>query len=192
MTGTIPPRPDITPLLERAYKGDSEAFDQVAELVLADLTRMASKMIHRQEGPNAWGKTLEPPMLVNETFIKLLQQRTQYQNRQHFFAIATKVMLRVLLDYHKANKRKKRGGDQIRVTLSGLGQAGAIKPASEIPDLVAALEKLKKLDARAEQVVRLRGLWGLGTQETADVMGVSRSTVDRDWKFARTWLKANL
>ncbi len=184
--------PDITPLLERAAGGDRAALDDVARHVYNDLTRLAGRMVRRRFDAGAHGIALDPASLVQETFVRLLAQRNQYRNREHFFAVATRVMLRVLLDHHKALKRRKRGGELIRITLSSLGRVGAVEPATEVPRLVEALERLGALDARVAQVVKLRGLWGLGAQETADVMGVSRSTVDRDWKFGRTWLRANL
>jgi RNA polymerase sigma-70 factor (ECF subfamily) len=184
-------RPDITLLLRRAHEGDRDAIDEVARAVEADLARRARGII---SGQRRAGKpvSLEPTDLVNETFLKLLQQRTRYRDRRHFFAIATRIMLRVLMDYHKARMRQKRAGGRIRISLSALGSAHAVKPDTDVPLLVEALEKLEHLDPRACRVLKLRALWGLSVEEIGEVLAVSRSTVDRDWKFARTWLAANL
>lgn len=181
---------DITPLLREAHEGNREALNEVARRVHGDLMRMANKMMRGRYGGRRL--TLEPTSLVNETFVKLLQQRNEYKNREHFFAIATKAMLRALLDYHKARARAKRGPDQVRVSLSGVERRGAVEAATEVPELVEALERLEVLDARAARVFKLRALWGMNGQEVADVLGVSRSTIDRDWRFARAWLRSNL
>jgi RNA polymerase sigma factor (TIGR02999 family) len=184
--------PDITLLLEKAHRGDREALNAVARVVHSGLLRQARGLLTRRAAGAGGSITLEPAELVNETFLKLLQQRRQFRNRRHFFAVATTVMLRVLLDYHKARMRQKRAAKRVRISLGALGAAHAVEPSTEIPDLVAALEELERLDPRAAQILKLRVLWGLSVKEIGEVVGVSRSTVDRDWLFARTWLAANL
>ena len=183
---------DITPLLERAQSGDRKALDEVARRVHADLSRLAHKMTARQARMNRGPLTLDTSALVNETFIKLLQQREGWKNREHFFAIATRAMVRVLLDYHRARGRGKRGGRAIRVSLSALGGKEAIQPTLAVPDLDAAFTSLEEADPRAARVARLRILWGLDNDEIVDVLAISRSTVDRDWRFAAAWIKARL
>jgi len=183
---------EITPLLERAHAGDRAAMNEVARIVHGDLVRLARKMMFREHGRGRRTLSLEPTSLVNETFIKLLAQRAEYKNREHFFAIATKAMLRVLLDYHKARRRRKRGPDQVRVSLSLLDRTRPVAPDVAVPELIDSLERLERLDPRFAKVVKLRALWGMSSQETADVLGISKSTVDRDWRFARAWLAANL
>lgn len=101
-------------------------------------------------------------------------------------------MVRVLLDYHRAHGRDKRGGRSIRVSLSALGAAEAIPPSMTIPDLDAAFASLEAADSRAARVARLRILWGLDNDEIGDVLAIARSTVDRDWRFASAWIKARL
>jgi RNA polymerase sigma factor (TIGR02999 family) len=184
--------PEITPLLERAQTGDRGALDEVARRVHADLMRLARKLIAREPRRARGPLTLDTSALVNETFIKLLNQRGPWKNREHFFAIATRAMVRVLLDYHRARGRGKRGGRAVRVSLSALGVKEAVPPSMAIPDLDAALASLEAADARAARVARLRVLWGLDNDEIADVLGISRSTVDRDWRFASAWIKARL
>lgn len=183
---------EITPLLERAHAGDPKALDEVARRVHADLSRLARKLTAREERRGRGPLTLETSALVNETFIKLLQQRERWKNREHFFAIATRAMVRVLLDYHRARARGKRGGRAIRVSLSALGVKEAIQPALAIPDLEAVFASLAEADPRAARVARLRVLWGLDNDEISDVLAISRSTVDRDWRFAAAWIKARL
>ena len=183
---------EITPLLERAHKGDREALEEVARRVHADLTRLARKLVQRTARRGAGPLTLDTSALVNETFVRLLQQRRQWRNRQHFFAIATRAMMRVLLDYHRARTRRKRGGNAVHVSLSALGAKEAVPPTVPIPDLDAAFSSLEAADARAARVAKLRLLWGFENDEIAKVLGVSRSTVDRDWRFARAWIKARV
>ncbi len=183
---------EITPRLELAQSGDHAAMDEVARRVHADLSRLARKLTAREARRGRGPLTLETSALVNETFIKLLQQRGRWKNREHFFAIATRAMVRVLLDYHRANGRDKRGGRAIRVSLSALGAKEAIQPSMAIPELEAAFASLEVADPRAARVARLRVLWGLDSDEIADVLAISRSPADRDWRFARTWIKARL
>lgn len=183
---------DITLLLARAHAGDARALDAVARAVQADLLRNARRLMAARPGAPNRPITLEPADLVNETFLKLLDQHAQFQNRQHFFAIATRVMLRVLLDYHKARNRRKRAGAVLHLSLSALGRRRAPPPKAKVPEIALAFEELERLDARAAQVAKLRALWGLSQTETAEVMGLSKATVDRDWRFARVWLAANL
>lgn len=183
---------DITPLLERAQTGDAGAMDEVARRVHADLLRLARKLIAREPRGGRGPLTLDTSALVNETFIKLLQQRGRWKNREHFFAIATRAMVRVLLDYHRARGRGKREGRAIRVSLGALGVKEAVAPSLAIPDLQSMLEALETADTRAARVARLRIFWGLENDEIADVLGVSRSTVDRDWRFASAWIKSRL
>lgn len=182
----------ITPLLERAHAGDRVALDEVARRVETDLSRLARKLYARDARAGREPLTLDTSALVNETFIKLLQQRNRWKNREQFFAIATRAMVRVLLDYHRAHDRGKRGARMIRVSLSALGPKEAIPPSMTAPDLDAVFSSLEAADARACRVARLRVLWGLDNDEIGDVLAISRSTVERDWRFAAAWIKARL
>lgn len=183
---------EITLLLHRAHQGDADAFDAVARAVYRDLLLRARRLIARRRGSGRMTITLEPADLVQETFLKLPAQRTRFRNRQHFYAIATRVMLRVLLDYHKARTRRKRDGGQFRVSLSALGPKEAVAPHATVPEVVLALDELERLDPRLAQVVQLRVLWGMTVAETAEVVGASASTIQRDWRFARSWLADRL
>jgi RNA polymerase sigma factor (TIGR02999 family) len=137
--------------------------------------------------------TLEPAALVNETFLKLLQQPTRFHNRRHLLGFASTVMLRVLVDYRRERGAKKRGGDALRVTLSGIS-ADALGGGDEVDalDFQRALERLEGLDPRKAEIVKLRLFWGYEMTEIASLVEVSLATVERDWRFARTWLAAAL
>jgi RNA polymerase sigma factor (TIGR02999 family) len=182
----------ITRLLNEAHEGRKGALDEVMELVYADLNRLAEKRLHQQFGPDLAGITLEPAALVHETYLKLIKQRKRYDSRGHFFAIATRVMQRILLDYHRKKSRQRRGGDQIRVSLSGVARRAGEEPSAEIPAFVEALDKLGNLDQRTGDVTKLRLIWGLTVPEIAEAIELSVATVEREWRFARKWLAAEL
>ncbi len=183
---------DITALLREAETGREGALDELMDRVYADLERIALAQLNRRFGERAHAVTLEPAALVNESFLRLIKQRKTYDNRGQFFAIATKVMLRVLSDYHRQGQAAKRGGERTRVAISLDGQPDRADDRAdariEIEPLVTALERLEALDPRQAEVVKLRVVWGLEINEIADALGTSPSTVKRDWRFARAWL----
>jgi RNA polymerase sigma factor (TIGR02999 family) len=178
----------ITRLLAEAQSGRGEALDEVMTLVYADLRRIAQRRLRRQ----GQGVSLQPTELVHEGFLRLIKQRQKYDSRGHFFAIATRMMLRVLLDHHRDKRRVKRGGAQVRLSLGEVEETLPAAPGAEIPVFVEAVERLETLDARTAEIAKLRLLWGLTTREVADVLAVSPSTVERDWRFGRRWLSAEL
>lgn len=182
---------ELTRLLRRAADGDGSAFESAVGITYDQLERIARRHLNIAYGARADGATLEPSALVNEAFLRLQAQRTGFENRGHFFAIATRVMLRALRDYERKRNTGKRGGDRVRVTLSGLSAAGEPTLTSAI-DLSEALDELEALDERKAAVVRLRVLWGHTTSEIAEELGVSDATVERDWRFARAWIHARL
>ena len=181
---------EITQLLAAAHGGHAAALNEVMELVYDDLRRIAAKQLSKRQ-PGA-PVSLEPTELVSEAYLKLIKQRKRYDSRGHFFAIATRVMLRVLMDHHRAKGRAKRGGDWLRVSLSKADGALAREPGCEVPVLVEVLERLQALSPRTAEITKLHVLWGLGIAEVAEVLGVSVSTVEREWRFARRWLGAEL
>jgi RNA polymerase sigma factor (TIGR02999 family) len=183
---------DITQLLREAEVGREGALDELMHRVYPDLERIALSHLSRQFGERARAVTLEPAALVNESFLRLIRQRTSYDNRGHFFAIATRLMLRVLLDYQRHRLAARRGGGRKRIQLSLDGQIGpgnGPDTGIEIESLVKALERLEALDSRQAEVVKMRVIWGLEINEIADALGMSPSTVKRDWRFARAWLR---
>ncbi|HVS04047.1 MAG TPA: ECF-type sigma factor [Thermoanaerobaculia bacterium] len=181
----------LTGLLQAAAAGDAAAYAEVATLTYAELERVAESRLRRDFGPGWRAVTLEPAALVNETFLRLLRSGEAFANRRHFFAFACKVMATVLLDYHRRRGADKRGGDHLRVTLSGLPAAGD-EPGVAIPAALAALDELETLDPRKAEVARLRLFWDASVAEIAEIVQVSVPTVERDWRFARVWLAERL
>ena len=184
---------DITVLLRDAHDGRDGAVDELMDRVYADLERIALKHLSRRFGDKAGSVTLEPAALVNESFLRLIKQRKSYNNRSQFFAIATRVMLRVLVDYQRRQLTARRGGEHERISLPLDGRPDpAPAPGGSdsigVESLTAALERLEALDARQAEVVKLRVVWGLEVRQIAHALGLSPSTVKRDWRFARAWL----
>jgi RNA polymerase sigma factor (TIGR02999 family) len=134
------------------------------------------------------GNTLQTTALINETYLRLIDQnRVQWQNRAHFFGIAAKMMRRILLNYVRDQRRLKRGGKAIPISLSDVEIVS--KPRSEeLISLDEALTRLSKIDKRKAEVVEMRFFGGLSVEETAEVLKVSKITVMRDWKMAKAWL----
>jgi RNA polymerase sigma factor (TIGR02999 family) len=189
---TAPQGEELTCLLQCLNEGEDGALDRLMEVVHDDLRGMARRHMDRQFAQGQPGVTLQPTALVNETFMKLIKQRQRYDNRGQFFAIATRLMIRVLMDYTRRRKAAKRGGGWVRVSIDVDRHAAASQAedqGEEISALMAALEKLENLDSRKADVVKLRVLWGLTIGEIAKSLGTGRATVDRDWSFAKAWLK---
>ena len=178
----------ITRLLNAWQNGDATARDRLFVLVYQELRRRASLQLRHERQ----GHTLRPTALVHEAYLRLMgQDRVKWQNRAQFFAIASEMMRRVLVDHARERKAAKRGGTAVRVALE---EDVAAAEAREV-DLIAldsALDELAAMDPRQSRVVELRFFGGLGTAEIAEVLDVSRATVDRDWRFARTWLYRRL
>jgi RNA polymerase sigma-70 factor (ECF subfamily) len=175
---------EITQLLIAWSEGDQDALDSLMPLVEQELHRIASHYMHG-ETP---GHTLQTTALVNEAYIKLVDQRNvRWQNRAHFFGIAAQIMRRILLNYARDQHRHKRGGRAIKVSLSDVAVMSEEK-SSELIALDDALKRLSEIDERKGRVVELRYFGGLSVEETAEVLGVSTITVIRDWNMAKAWL----
>jgi len=176
---------ELTGLLLDWRRGDAQALDRLIPMVFDDLRRMAATCL-RRENPD---HTLEPTALVSEVYLRLVHQtKVDWKNRQQFFAVAALLMRRILLDYAKVRHSAKRGGQAIAVPLK---DATWIPEGDRNIDLFAldrALSKLSDLDPRAGRIVELRFLIGLTIEEIADVLGISTSTVKREWHSARLWL----
>ena len=179
---------NITQLLLDWSQGDRNALDALIPLVEGDLRRMARSYM-RHESP---GHLLQTTALVNEAYLRLVDQtRVEWQNRAHFFAIAARIMRRILLDHARAHRRLKRGGEAVHLDLD----AAATLSAQESEELIAldeALERLRGLDERKGRVVELRYFGGMSIEETAEVLRVSTITVARDWDFAKSWLRREM
>lgn len=182
------PSPSITELLINWSNGDAAAQEKLFPLVERELHRLAHHYLRRLNR----GNTLQTTAVINETFLKLIDQnRVRWQNRAHFFGIAANLMRRILLNYLRDQKRLKRGGAVVMVSLSEAMTVSAEKSA-EILALEEALVRLAKIDARKARVVELRFYGGLSVEETAEVLKVSGITVMRDWNLAKAWLAREL
>jgi RNA polymerase sigma-70 factor (ECF subfamily) len=180
---------DVTELLKQWNDGHAEARDQVVALLYAELKKLARRSLKSERTDH----TLQPTALVNELYEKLVDQRSvRWQGRAHFFAVASSLMRRILVDHARRKKAARRGGGTLRVEI-GDGAEGAVNgPDVDMIALDAALEDLERLDANQARLVELRFFGGLATEEAAGVLGVSRATADRDWSMARAWLHTRL
>ena len=182
---------EITRLLEDLESEREGAMDRLMDAVYDDLRRMAERHMAQRFGADLAGVTLEPSALVHESYLRLIRQHKGYGNRGQFFAIATRVMLRVLVDYQRSRAAVKRGGGRQRLTLQ-IDRDAIGEPSSnsqlDVESLVDALQQLETLDARKADVVKLRVVWGLPMQDVATALDVSLATVERDWAFAKAWL----
>jgi len=174
----------ITELLVDWNNGDKSAIERLLPLVERELHRLAHSYMRREDPDH----TLQTTALINETYLRLIDQRkVQWQNRAHFFGIAAQIMRRILLNYARDQNRMKRGGRMIHVSLSEAMVMSAEKDG-ELIALNDALTKLEAIDERKGKVVELRYFGGLTVTEVAEVLKVSEITVMRDWKFAKAWL----
>jgi RNA polymerase sigma factor (TIGR02999 family) len=185
----LDPRPgEITLLLHRWEEGESEAFDQLLPLVYPHLREVAAAYIGRERNPGV----LQATALVHELYLRLLKQRkADWSDRSHFYTFAAKVMRMILTDHARANQAQKRGGADQRVPFNDEIPWISIG-GGEMLELNRALDELEAVDASKVQIVELRYFLGCTSEETADVLQVSKATVDRDLKFARSWLYRRL
>jgi len=182
------PEHGVTQLLARWRSGDREALDELAPLVYPELRRIAARRLRNERA----GHTLQTTALVHEAYLKLVDQtRVEWQDRAHFFAVASEIIRRILVDHARALHREKRGSG---IPALALDEALHIteKKSFELIALDDALNALAELDARQSRIVELRFFGGLTVEETAEVLHVSRATVNRDWVTARAWLLREL
>jgi RNA polymerase sigma factor (TIGR02999 family) len=178
----------ITQLLGQMKAGDRSAAERLMPLVYGQFRALAAQYLRKERGNH----TLQPTALVNEAYLKLLDQsRVQWQGRTHFFAVGAQAMRRILVDHARRRQRLKHGGQRARVTLD---EGVALSPDrdQDVLALDEALLKLAELDERQAKVVELRFFAGLTVDEVADVLGVSKRTVEGDWTMARAWLHREL
>jgi len=179
----VPPG-DVTALLQRWSHGDRAAVDQLTPLVYTELRRLARNYLRRERPDH----TLRSSDLVHEAYLRLVDQRdARWQDRAHFFAVSAQIMRRILVDHARARRREKRGSG---APVLALNEAIDL-PESRGLELIAlddALDDLAKLDRQQSRVVELRFFTGLSIEETAEVLGISKATANRDWVTARAWL----
>lgn len=180
---------ESTNLLLSVCDGNREAADKLVPLVYNELRATAQRMLSRERV----GHTLQPTALVNEVFMKLInQERIQWQGRAHFCAIAANFMRRILCDYARERSAKKRGGDMNRVTLNDIDLPRNDFARFDLVDLDETLTRLAELNPRHAQIVELRYFGGLTIEETAHTMDLSPSSVKNEWRMARTWIRTEL
>jgi RNA polymerase sigma factor (TIGR02999 family) len=182
-----PSSQEVTRLLIAWRQGEQAALDELIPLVYGELRRIAANYLRRERR----GHTLQTSALVNEAFLRLIDQTVDWRNRAQFFGIAARLMRQILVDHARHRGRVKRGGEQAHVPLDEALDVAQTRDA----DLVAldeALTALAQFDPQQSRVVELRYFGGLTIAQTAEVLGVSDSTVEREWNLARTWLLREL
>ncbi len=183
----------ITVLLQHAEEGNTEAAERLYSIVYDDLRRRAGNLM----GPGAAEMTLQPTAVVHEAWLRLMpdvdtdRSSPRWRERGHFLAVASKAMRSVLVDHARTRGSRKRGGDMCRLAMDS---AFAIfdERGMDVLLLNEALEALADMDAQLARMVELRFFGGLSIEETSDVLGVSTATVNRGWRTARAWLRAEL
>ena len=178
----------VSQLLQAWSRGDEAALEQLTPLVYDELHRLARRYM-RREGP---GHTLQTSALVNEAYLRLIDQRNvSWQNRSHFFGIASQLMRRLLVDHARSNARQKRGGNAPKHSLD----AAAVLNKEHVVDLLVideALTKLAELDSQKSRIVEMKFFGGLTNDEVAECLHVSSRTIEREWRKSKAWLKRAL
>lgn len=178
------PAADITKYLAEARSGDSEALNRVYSLVYEELRSMAHRHLFRHRP----GETLNTTALVHEAYERLVgNTQIEWQDRNHFFAITSRAMRFVLVDYARSRTAQKRGGKSEDIPLDAI-QLAIDERSAELESLDEALQLLAKHNERLEKLVELKFFGGLNYQEIAGIMDLSKRTVRRDWQRARTWI----
>ncbi len=179
---------DITVLLHRFQQGDAAAQNQLVNAVQGELRVIASRYMRREKA----GHTLQTTALVNEAYLKLINIRAaSWQDRAHFFAVASQVMRRILVDHARQHIAGKRGGGLQALPLNE-ALVFSVEKSSQLVQLDDALSLLEKHDERACRVIELKFFGGLSAEESAEVLKISPRTVRREWTFARAWLRDQL
>lgn len=180
----------ITHMLRDWSGGDRKALESLLPLVYDELHRQAASFLRRERSDH----TLQATALINETYLKLIDQRNvNWENRTHFYAIAASLMRRILVDHARSKNREKRGGDAIKLTLNEeVLNSKSDEKSIDLMALDEALTRLEKLDEQQAKIVELRYFSGLTLEETAEALQVSRTTVAADWAMAKAWLHREL
>ena len=174
---------EVTRLLVDWGNGDQAALDELIPLVYDELRRVAGRYMRRESQDH----TLQTSALVNEAYLRLVDQKSvQWQNRAHFFGVAAQLMRRILVDHARSRSRVKRGGGAQMVSLDE--QAVMSKEVAEVIALDEALKTLADMDLRKSQIVEMKFFGGLTNEEVAEVLKVTSRTVEREWRKAKAWL----
>lgn len=179
---------EITSLLHEWRAGESEAADKLAPLIYEDLRSRAASLFRSESD----GHTLQPTALVHEAFARLVDADVAWQNRAHFYALSSRLMRRLLINYAKRRKAERRGGGAVHVTLDVEADAATDADGLEIMELVDAMHRLEELDERKAKFLEMQYFGGMTREEMAEVTGLSVATVGRELRFARAWLRKEL
>jgi RNA polymerase sigma factor (TIGR02999 family) len=178
---------EINQLLERWSHGEQGAIDKLIPLVYEDLHRLA----HRYMAAERPGHTLQTTALVNEAYVRLMDAAdANPENRIHFFAVCSRVMRQILVDWARSRQALKRGGAVLHIELKE--PLALVDPRTDLIAIDDGLNALAAIDPRKSRVVELRFFGGLSVKEAAEVLKVSEETVQRDWKLAKSWLRREL
>ncbi|HEY7547378.1 MAG TPA: sigma-70 family RNA polymerase sigma factor [Blastocatellia bacterium] len=178
----------VTQLLLRWNNGDKMALDDLIPLVYAELRRIAGAYLRREDRDH----TMQPTALVHEAYLKLVDQRkVNWKSRAQFFGVAAKLMRNILVDHAREQKAAKRGGNQYLMTLTSADRIGST-PDLDLIALDEALNSLAEIRPQHSRIVELKFFGGLTIEEIAEVMEISHATVEREWSFARAWLRREL
>jgi len=188
---TAEPVSQIMELLRDARQGSREAEERLARALYSELRPLAATLLRRMFGRDPADGTNTPTAIVDAAWMRLIKQRQQFDDRRHFFAIASLQLRRVVIDYWR--EWRARGGATERLhTDFGELSTGSSANGTECEELFQAVERLERLDPVEADVVRLRFLWDLTIAETATALGISHATVERRWKHAQAWLGREL
>lgn len=183
---------DVTRLLTAVSAGDRGAVEALLPIVYDELRHRAGFLMQRERE----GHTLQPTALVHEAFLRLVQQeRVEWQGRAHFFAVASQVMRRILVDHARGRLADKRGGHATRIALDhglGLGQGLSASRDADVMAVDQALTKLASIDKRQAEIVSLRFFGGLSVEEVAAVLSMPKRSVEAEWTMIRAWLRREL
>lgn len=180
---------DVTRLIAAVRQGDNAASTALFERVYRELRQIAARQMRGERKDH----TLQATALVHEAFMRLnAEKQLSFENRAHFFGVATGVMRRILIDHARAVRAKKRGSGQASVPIDDALEAIVGESPEYWLDLDQAIGRLAALDARQARIVELKFFGGLSVEEVAEVLGIATRTVDRDWKIARAWLRRQL
>jgi len=178
-------RDDVTSMLVQWGQGDREALDRLMPVVYDELHRMAERYFRRERSDN----TLQPTALVNEVYIRLINQSgVSWQNRAHFFGIAANTMRRILVERARARNASKRGSGRYKLDLTDVSDLPVDGSQLDLLALDKALEELSSFDQQQGRIVEAKFFGGLSVEDTAEVIGVSPATVKREWVLAKAWL----
>ncbi|MDX6712993.1 MAG: hypothetical protein QOH96_4009 [Blastocatellia bacterium] len=174
----------VTRLLLELSNGNRDAVDALMPLIYDELRRLASNYLRRERPDH----TLQPTALVNEAYLRMVDQtRANWQNRAHFFGVAAQMMRRILVDHARAHAAEKRGHDFQKLSLDE-NIDKAVERSEELVALDDALNNLVKLDEQKARIVELRYFGGLSVEETAEILGVTPITIKRHWRMTKAWL----